>query len=378
MRAAILGVAVAIAFPLALSAAPLPLAEQGKSVDVVLALDTSNSMDGLIDSAKRKLWAIVNDLAKIEPAPTLRVALYSYGNNDYDKNKGWVRKDLDLTTDLDEVYKSLYALRTRGGNEFVARVSRDAIADLKWAEGNDVLRLLFVCGNESANQDKDVSLSYVAEMAKNKGVIVNTIFCGPANHADAVGYKEFAKTAGGRYANIDQDKAKSVAVLKTPFDEEIQKLGVSINSTYCWYGPKGAAAATNQVAQDANAGKAAGDVATERGITKAGRLYKNAACDLIDRMETEKDFDLKKIKEEDLPEELKKLKAEERMPFLKKKAAERAEIQKKVAELNANRVKFIEEDSKKQPKSEADKAFDEALRAMIKEQAESKGLTFKQ
>jgi len=378
MRAVIFGFVVLIAFPLAASAAPLPPAEKGKPVDVVLALDTSNSMDGLIDSAKRKLWAIVNDLAKIEPAPTLRVALYSYGNNDYDKNRGWVRKDLDLTTDLDEVYKSLYALRTHGGNEFVARVSRDAIADLKWSDDKGALRIIFVCGNESANQDKEVALSHVAEMAKGKGVIVNTIFCGPANHADAAGYKEFAQIAGGKYANIDQDKAKSAVVLKTPYDEDIQKLGVSINSTYCWYGPKGAAAATNQVAQDANAGKAAGDVATERGITKAGRLYKNAACDLIDRMETEKDFDLKKIKEEDLPEELKKLKAEEREPYLKKKATERADIQKKVADLNAKRVKFIEEQSKKQPKSEADKAFDEALRAMIKEQVESKGLTFKQ
>jgi len=378
MRAVIFGFVVLIAFPLAASAAPLPPAEKGKPVDVVLALDTSNSMDGLIDSAKRKLWALVNDLAKIEPAPTLRVALYSYGNNDYDKNRGWVRKDIDLTTDLDEVYKSLYALRTHGGNEFVARVSRDAIADLKWSDDKGALRIIFVCGNESANQDKEVALSHVAEMAKGKGVIVNTIFCGPANHADAAGYKEFAQIAGGKYANIDQDKAKSAVVLKTPYDEDIQKLGVSINSTYCWYGPKGAAAATNQVAQDANAGKAAGDVATERGITKAGRLYKNAACDLIDRMETEKDFDLKKIKEEDLPEELKKLKAEEREPYLKKKATERADIQKKVADLNAKRVKFIEEQSKKQPKSEADKAFDEALRAMIKEQVESKGLTFKQ
>ena len=378
MRIMILGLAVAIAFPVAMSAAPLPPAEKGKPVDVVLALDTSNSMDGLIDSAKRKLWAIVNDLAKIEPAPTLRVALYSYGNNDYDKNKGWVRKDVDLTSDLDEVYKSLYALRTHGGNELVARVSRDAIADLKWADGKDVLRIVFVCGNESAHQDKEVSLSSVAEMAKSKGVIVNTIYCGNANHADAAGYKEFAKIAGGKYATIDQDRAKAAVVLKTPFDDEIQKFGIQINSTYCWYGPKGAAAATNQLAQDANAGKAAGDVALERSVTKAGQLYKNAACDLIDRMAIDKDFDLKKIKEEDLPEELKKLKAEEREPYLKKKAAERAEIQKKVADLNAKRVKFIEEESKKQPKSEADKAFDEALRAMIKEQAESKGLTFKQ
>lgn len=378
MRAALSLAALALFLSApALRAAPQP-PEKGKPVDVVLCLDTSNSMDGLIDSAKRKLWAIVNDLAKIDPAPTLRVGLYSYGNDRYDAAKGWVRKDLDLTTDLDEVYKHLFALTTKGGTEYVARVSRDALADLKWADDKGALRLLFVCGNEAANQDKEVNLESVAAQAKAKGVTINTIYCGPANHAEAAGWQEFAKLCGGRYANIDQDRSRTESVVKTPYDEEIQKLGVKINSTYCWYGAKGAAAAANQQAQDKNAEKTAGDAATERGVTKAGRLYLLAECDLIDRMQTEKDFDLSKIKETDLPEELKKLKPEERQPYLKKKAAERADIQKQIAELGAKRQKFIEEERKKQPKSAADQAFDEALRGILREQAEGKGLKVKE
>jgi hypothetical protein len=365
----------ALAFPATLLAAPIPPVDKAKPVDVVLCLDTSNSMDGLIDSAKRKLWAIVNDIAKLEPAPTLRVALYSYGNNDYDKSKGWVRKDLDLTTDLDEVYKQLNALRTHGGNEYVARVTRDALADLKWSEGKEAMRLVFVCGNEPANQDKEVTLASVASTAKSKNVIVNTIYCGAPDRPEANGWKEFANLCGGKYAYIDQNRSQSASVVKTPFDDEIQKLGVTINSTYCWYGEKGKEAAANQLAQDKNADRSA--AGAERGVTKAGRYYLNAACDLIDRMETEKDFDLKKIKEEDLPEELKKLKPEEREPYLKKKSAERAEIKKKIAELGAKRAKYIEDESKKEPKSAADKAFDEALRAILKEQAAAKGMTMK-
>src|SRR3954466_16346870 len=77
-----------------------PPAEKAKPVDVVLCLDTSNSMDGLIDSAKRKLWAVVNDLAKMEPTPSLRVGLYSYGNNTYDARRGWVRREVELSTVL--------------------------------------------------------------------------------------------------------------------------------------------------------------------------------------------------------------------------------------------------------------------------------------
>ena len=91
-------------------------------------------------------------------------------------------------------------------------------------------------------------------------------------------------------------------------------------------------------------------------------------------MEIDKDFDLKKIKEEDLPDELKKLKPDERQPYLKKKATERAEIQKKVADLTVQRAKFLEDERKKQPKSAADQAFDEALRGILKEQAGAKGM----
>ena len=63
-----------------------PTPKKAKSVDVVVCLDVS-SMDGLLDS-ERKLWAVVNDLAKVEPTPTLRVALYSYGNNAYSAARG--------------------------------------------------------------------------------------------------------------------------------------------------------------------------------------------------------------------------------------------------------------------------------------------------
>ena len=81
-------------------------------------------MRGLIDSARIKIWDIVNDLAKAKPTPYLRVALYTYGGSgpDYPAQAGWVRKELDLTTDLDELYKALNAPKRAGSTEYVARV----------------------------------------------------------------------------------------------------------------------------------------------------------------------------------------------------------------------------------------------------------------
>ena len=373
------GIAFAIALiPASLLAAPPTTKNQ--PVDVVLCLDTSGSMDGLIESAKRRLWTVVNDLAKVEPTPSLRVSLYSYGNNSYDAARGWVRREVELTTDLDEVYKRINALRTAapGSEEYPARASRYALNELKWSDDKDALRILFVCGNEPAGQDKEVSLDSIAELAKSKVVIVNTIYCGSATHADAAGWSAFAKLCGGKYANIDQDKARVEVAIKTPFDEEIEKLGIKINETYVWYGVKGADGRENQLKQDENAKRAAGGVAADRSVTKATALYRNAECDLIDRMKTDKTFDLKKLKDEELPDELRKLKPDERESYLKKKAADREEIQKKVARLASQRALFIEESRAKQAKSPGDQALDEALRAILRDQAKSKGMKVKE
>src|SRR5438874_1051654 len=139
--------------------------KKAADIDVVICLDVSNSMDGLIASAKVKLWDIVNDLGKIKPTPNLRVGLYSYGHNNYPADRGWVRKDVDLTTDLDSVYQKLNGLTTFGGEEYVARVCRDAIAEQKWSDNKKALKMIFVCGNEPADQDKQVLLKDVAQQA---------------------------------------------------------------------------------------------------------------------------------------------------------------------------------------------------------------------
>jgi hypothetical protein len=367
--------AVAVMFGATISnAAPVPV-ESSKAIDVAICLDTSNSMDGLIDSAKAKIWTIVNDLAKIQPTPILRVALYQYGNDDLSPKVGWVRREVELTTDLDEVYKKLNALRTHGGTEYVSRVCRDALNDLKWSADKDGLRMIFVCGNEPADQDKEVRLDSVAEIAKKKGVFINTIYAGPANHPETHLWKDFAAMAGGKYSNIDQDKTKTQVVIKTPQDAELLKLNDKLNTTYVVYGGKdGKEKQLNQTAQDVNAAKAAPSVALERLATKNTALYRCETWDLVDKMKNDPKFDIKKLKEADLCEELRKLKPDEREAYIKKKAAEREALRKQIDELHAKRSKYIAEETKKHPKSEGDKAFDEAMRAAIRSEAATKGL----
>src|SRR5262249_54907489 len=125
-------------FTLAFCQDPAAAQETSKRpvVEVALCLDVSNSMDGLNASAKKKLWDIVNDLARAKPTPELRVALFSYGNNAYDPKTGWVRQEIALTSDLDRVSEklvNLHATKIPGSEEYVARVCRDAVERLQWS-----------------------------------------------------------------------------------------------------------------------------------------------------------------------------------------------------------------------------------------------------
>lgn len=358
---------------------PVPKLEMvGKPIDLVICLDVSGSMNGLIDSAKIQLWNVVNELARIKPTPMLRVGLYAYGSSHFDAKKGWVHKEVDLTEDLDEVYKALNALKTGGGDEYVARAAKTALDDQPWSKDKDALKVIFVCGNEPANQDKQVNLEDVAAQAKKAGIVVNTIYCKWNHDNEIEGWAAFAKDCNGRHVNIDQNKAAVQVVVKTEFDDQILKLGDELNKTYVAYGKDGKAKAENQVKQDDNAKGAPGvaggaqAAALDRTATKAGALYRNSTWDLVDKMK-EKDFDLSKIKEEDLCDELKKLKPEERMPYLKKKAEERTTIQKQITELSVKRQKKVDEELAKKPKNDAEKALDEAFKSVIRDQAKDKG-----
>src|SRR5258705_2711251 len=93
-----------------------------RAVHLAICLDTSGSMDGLIDEARQKIWSIVNDLALATPTPRLRIALLTYGNDGHDAERGWVAVDAPFTEDLDTVSAQLFALKTNGGTELVARV----------------------------------------------------------------------------------------------------------------------------------------------------------------------------------------------------------------------------------------------------------------
>ncbi len=349
---------------------PVKPAVAARPIDLVLCLDTSGSMQGLINAARQKLWGVVNELATAKPTPTLRVALLTYGSPG-NEDTGHVILQTPLTADLDLVSERLFALGTNGGDEYVGRVVKHALDRLAWS-GADSYRVLFVAGNESADQDKVAPFRDVLRAAVARGIVVNSVYCGNPDDEDAPAWREVASLGSGRFASIDKDNG--VVAVATPFDKELEELSRRINTTYLGYGRLAKEGKLRQEAQDANAAGASPAAPAERAQSKAGDLYDNAAWDLIDASGKE-GFDLSKVKDEDLPEEMRKMTLEQRSAFLEAKKAERKATQEKIKDLAAKRSDFVRAEMEKRGLDDK-AALDRAIREAVREQAAAKGFVF--
>ncbi|HJZ88825.1 MAG TPA: VWA domain-containing protein [Polyangia bacterium] len=343
----------------------------GRHVDLVIALDTSGSMDGLIDSARQKLWDVVNLMAQARPQPVLRVGLISYGNDGYDPSVGWLRKDSDLTQDLDALYSKLFALRTNGGTEYVARAVHAAVGQMQWDRDPDALRIIFVAGNEPATQDPQIRVERAVAEAREHGILVNTIYCGDESAGEAAGWRAVASLGAGQFASINQN---NLAVIATPMDAELGKLSAALNGTYVAYGEEGRMGKANQAAQDKNAASASAPAAAARAVAKAGHLYRNPGWDLVDAVGGG-GKKLEEIKEAELPAELRALPPEKRQAYLDGKAKERADLQKQISELSVKREQYVR-DARKRAAKPGDRSLDDALAGALRGQAEAAGFAF--
>jgi len=343
-----------------------------RHVDLAICLDTSGSMRGLIQSAKQKLWAVVNELATAKPKPVLRVGLYYYGNNGLKAQDGYVGQLCPLTTDLDLVYEKLFQLSTNGSKEYVARVMHAATTELKWDKSKDALRIIFIAGNEGAHQDPAHKLRDTCKAAATAGIIVNTIFCGPESTGRQGGWADAAAWADGQYAAIDHDRG--TVVINTPHDKKLAELSSTINKTYIGYGRAGKDGLARQSAQDSNAIKLNAPAAAERASAKAGGLYNNAGWDLVDASK-KKDFDVTKIKKEDLPEAMREMTDDQKKAHVAKQAASRAKIQAEIMELTKKRDAYVKAEMARKGLDEK-ASFDAALRQMVRTQAEKRNFKF--
>ena len=253
--------------------APLPKGDEAPVVQIAILLDTSGSMQGLIEQAKGQLWKIVNEFINAKQngkRPELEVALFEYGKDTLPARTGYIRLIAPLTNDLDKISEELFKLQTSGGDEYCGWVIQDAVERLAWSRSPDAFKAIFIAGNEPFTQGP-VSYSKSCKAAIEKGIIVNTIHCGGEAEGIATKWQDGALLAEGKYMVIDHNQA--VVHFEAPQDKEIARLGVELNKTYIAFGAAGAANAARQAAQDANSASLSSQGSSvQRALAKSSAL----------------------------------------------------------------------------------------------------------
>src|SRR3954447_24218125 len=273
---------------------------QPRSIEVCFVLDTTGSMGGLIDGAKRKIWSIANSIVAAEKGAHVRFALVPYR----DRGDEYVTKVFDLTDDLDDVFSKLQSFQAGGGGhgpESVNQALNDAVTRVAWSPSPDVVKLVFLVGDAPPHMDYNDDVKYpdTCQAAVKKGLIINTVQCGAAGDARQV-WEKIAKLGEGSYVALEQ--SGGMVTIEAPQDRDIAELSNKIATLSMPYGSEkqqAEVAAKNGAAAAApasvTADRAAFNASSARAIQGRGDLV----SDLRD-----KSIKLDDLKEEELPKDL--------------------------------------------------------------------------
>jgi hypothetical protein len=339
-------------------------------IQAAILLDVSGSMDGLIEQAKAQLWNMVSTMGKAkcgnDVTPQIEIALYEYGRTTNDAKKGYVKKINGFINDLDSLSQNLFSLKTDGGDEFCGHVIYSSLNELQWDAAPENYKVIFIAGNEDFLQG-DIQYTKSCTEAKQKGVIVNTIYCGDKMQ----GIKEHWNLAGecgnGSYTNINQNAKEED--IPTPYDSMLYVMNDKLNGTYISYGYAGASYSAKQRKMDVANSSMSKSAGLKRIKAKSNAvIYNNAQWDLVD---AKKDLPgaIAKIDKKQLPDSLQNKTTAELEKIVDDKSKERNAVQKEIITLNTQRDAFIEAEKAKNATNKNQATLETEVEKIIKEQA---------
>lgn len=313
-----------------------------KDVEIVFVLDTTGSMGGLIQSAKDKIWSIVNDVMQHQRAGAkVRIGLVGYR----DRGDDYITKITELSENLDEVYRDLMNFKAQGGGDMpedVRRALHEGVNNVQWSAPNAKLaRIVFLVGDAKPHTDyKDYPTTVeTAKKAKKQGIIINTIQCGNLPETDKY-WREIAQYANGEYFAIAQDGG--TRSITTPYDEKLAKLSSKLDSAYVPYGAPSIRAEAHVRAEataDAMVG-AASEAKAARAYNKVINKHAYSSDDLVQAIENGS-VKLADVKTSDLPDNMQKMSMAEREDYINKLIAERKATREEIAKVYKERDAYI-------------------------------------
>jgi hypothetical protein len=335
-------------------------------VEVAFVLDTTGSMSGLIEGAKRRIWSIARRIGEGRPRPDLRLALVGYR----DRGDAYVTRVHDLTADMDAVHGALMSFRAEGGGdgpEHVSAALSDAVHRISWSQGPG-LKVIFLVGDAPPHTDYQDGLDYRRHTreAAARGIVVETIQCGQDPATGAV-WREIASLGAGHYARIDAQGGMPVRV--TPMDEELARLNGELSATVVAGGTvrEQAAAAGRLAARKAMPAA----MAAEAAAYYAGGAAPLADKDLVDLPAAEQKKELLALRDRgDAPTALLGKTDAQALEYLRAQKDRRAALQARILDLQARREAHLKGDGS------ARDGFDEQVVSALRERAEAIGIRF--
>jgi Mg-chelatase subunit ChlD len=334
------------------------------NVEVVFCLDTTGSMSGLIDAAKKKIWAISNQIAGGMPTPNLKVGLVAYR----DRGDEYITKVTDLTDDLDAIHSQLMSFKAAGGGDFPESVNQalhESVTKINWSKDKKTLKIIFLVGDAPPHMDykDDVKYPETCKLAVSNDIIINTIQCG--KHKDTEKFwRDICRLAEGSYVQIDQ-AGGPVVVVATPFDDDLAKINTELSKSIVVFGNKTAQAKgkKQQAASEKLDPAAAADRAAFYANSGRGASY----C-LLEAVKN-KTVKLEDLKKEELPVAMQKMTLDEQRAHLDKLDKRRTELNNQARELDKKRTAYISQKQKQDAKNLARDSFDGQVLNILQRQA---------
>jgi hypothetical protein len=341
---------------------------EAPTIEAVFVLDTTGSMGGLIEGAKQKIWAIVNEMAKGKPSPKIKLGLVAYR----DRGDDYVTQVTPLSANLDAVYSKLLTFQAGGGGdepEDVRAGLNDAVEKAGWSRGGKVLRVVYLVGDAPPHFDykDEPTVEAIMKKAMDRNIRVNTIRCG-GSPTTAEAWQTIARLGEGKFFTIQHEGG--VIAAATPFDGEIAAVERKLETTTLSYGARAAESRREVALGGAMMAAAAPAALADRAAFKEKSGFERDK-DLVAAIDSGA-VRLDTLNKADLPDELKGKTAAEQKEELEKVRTERKALESKLASLSKKRAESLAESAKNAPADSFDAKVVEALRA----QAASAGIAY--
>ena len=351
--------------------AQTPVAAARPRVELVFALDTTGSMSGLIEGAKKKIWSLASFVAQGQPTPDLRVGLIAYR----DIGDAYVTKVFDLDPDLDRVYRRLRSFHAEGGGdgpEHVACALHESVHKMSWSQEQSVVKVIYLVGDAPPHTDYNDGYDYqrAARAAAGNGIQLHTIQCGTDTAAESA-WRKIASLGGGQFMAIHQDGG--MLEEHTRYDDELARLQDKLGGTAIGYGAKAPAV------ESATAAAAAAPVWVK--AARAGYMAKNKKAvggegDLVEGIASGA-VKLDDV-QADLPADMKAMDKTKQAAVIAEKQKQRNEINKRIDELSVLRKRELDAREKEAEKKGDAAGFDVAAKRALRSSVAAKpaaGLT---